>query len=58
MTREQAFEQVQRKVAELQDAVMRLHALHQDGTVGLEEWVGHNHNVLWELSEEIYAEAE
>jgi hypothetical protein len=58
MTKEQAFEEVQRKVGELQDAVIQLHRLHQDGNVGLDEWIEHMDNVLWELSDEIYAEVE
>jgi len=58
MTKEQAFQEVQRKVGELQDAVIQLHNLHRDGNVGLDEWIEHMDNVLLDLSEEIYAEAE
>jgi hypothetical protein len=54
MTKEQAFEQVQSKVAELQDAVCELHRLHRNGNVGLDEWCEHMDNVMWDLYEEIH----
>jgi hypothetical protein len=58
MTKEQAFEQVKSKVAELQDAVCELHRLHRNSNVGLDEWIEHMDNVMWDLADELRAEAE
>ncbi len=58
MTKEQAFQEVHRKVGELQEAVMRLHSLHQDGYVGLLEWCDHMNETVMEIGEEIFTEYE
>ena len=54
MTKEQAFIEVQNKVAELQDALVVLHGLHQDGNVGIAEWMDHMDEVMMDLSMEIF----
>lgn len=51
-----AFAEVQRKVMELQDAVIKLDSLYETQTVGLQEWCDHMDEVMSELADEMYAE--
>ena len=56
MTKEQAFEQVKSKVAELQDAMCKLRRLHRNGNVDFDEWIEHMDNVMWDLADELRAD--
>lgn len=51
-----AYLEVQRKVQELQDAVIQLNHLYETRTVGLVEWCDHMDEVMQELAAEMYAE--
>ena len=53
-----AFAEVQRKVMELQDAVIALQGVYDPNTVGLQEWCHHMDEVLYEISAEMYSEVE
>lgn len=53
-----AFAEVQRKVMELQDAVIALQGVYDPDTVGLQEWCDDMDEVLYEISAEMYAEVE
>ena len=50
-----AYLEVQRKVQELQDAVIKLGSLYETKTVGLVEWCDHMDEVMQELAAEMYA---
>jgi hypothetical protein len=54
VTKQQAYVLVERKVNELQYAIMKLANIHVDGNVGLQEWCDHMDDVMYELSNEIY----
>jgi hypothetical protein len=58
MTKEQAFEQVKVKVAELNRALQEMQALHNPRTVGLEEWCEHNADCLFDLHADVFDEVE
>lgn len=49
-----AYLEVQRRVAELQDAVIALGRVYETRQVGLEEWMDHMDDVMSELAEEMY----
>ena len=49
-----AYLEVQRRVAELQDAVIALGRVYESRQVGLEEWMDHMDDVMSELAEEMY----
>jgi hypothetical protein len=56
MTKEQAFEQVKSKVAELNDALWQMKAIHDPRTVGLAEWAEHNGDCLYDLQADVFDE--
>ncbi len=58
MTKEQAFEQVKSKVAELNDALWQMKAIHDPRTVGLAEWAEHNGDCLFDLQADVFYEDE
>ena len=51
-----AYLEVQVKVQELQDAVIKLNHLYQTQTVGLTEWCEDMDEVMSDLAGEMYAE--
>lgn len=53
-----AYLEVQRKVMELQDAVIALGRVYETRQVGLEEWMDHMDEVMSDLAGEMYAEVE
>ena len=56
MTKEQAFEQVKSKVAELNDALWQMKAIHDPRTVGLAEWAEQNGDCLYDLQADVFDE--
>lgn len=51
-----AYLEVQVKVRELQDAVIKLNHIYTTKAVGLVEWCDHMDEVMSDLAEEMYAE--
>lgn len=56
MTKEQAYEQVAAKVAELQDALWMMKRIHDPRTVGLAELVEHLDDCLYDLQADVFDE--
>lgn len=54
MTKEQAFEQVKVKVAELNRALQEMRIRHDPRTVGLAEWAEHNADCLYDLEADVF----
>lgn len=51
-----AYLEVQVKVRELQDAVIKLNSVFETNTVGLVEWCEHMDDVMYELEAEMYSD--
>jgi len=49
-----AFAEVQRKVAELQDAICRLDSIYESNVVGLQEWCDSLDDTMDELATEMF----
>jgi hypothetical protein len=51
-----AYAEVERKVSELQDAIIALGRVYETNCVGLDEWCEHMEEVMYDLSTEMFSE--